>query len=144
MRLLTPQNTSLLGGGADSFTHRAAGRLVAECLSSGREARFEGGTFAGLPTVVPIWQGGAAGEQRVLESCSLSCLEIARSQGFRDIAFPAVATGVYGFPREAAARVAVATLAHISAEQQLRKLVICVCFDTATSNASRDAVGYGA
>jgi O-acetyl-ADP-ribose deacetylase (regulator of RNase III) len=66
------------------------------------------------------------------------------SQRFRDIAFPAIATGVYGFPREAAARVAVTTIGSYLTEQQLPKLVIFVCFDTRTLNAYRDAVGYGA
>jgi O-acetyl-ADP-ribose deacetylase (regulator of RNase III) len=78
------------------------------------------------------------GSKQILESCYLSCLEIARSQGFRDIAFPAIATGVYGFPREAAALVAVSTIG----AQQLPELVIFVCFDTATLNAYRNAVGY--
>ena len=96
-----------------------------------------------IHAVDPIWQGGAAGEQQILESCYLSCLEIALSQRFRDIAFPAIATGVYGFPREAAARVAVTTIGSYLTEQQLPKLVIFVCFDTPTLNAYRDAVGYG-
>ena len=70
-----------------------------------------------IHTVGPIWQGGAAGEQQILENCYRSCIGIARSQGFRDVAFPAIATGIYGFPREAAARIAVTTVNSRLAEQ---------------------------
>jgi O-acetyl-ADP-ribose deacetylase (regulator of RNase III) len=84
----------------------------------------------------------AAGEQQILESFYFSCLEIAFSQRFRDIAFPAIATGDYGFAG-AAAPVAV-TIGSYLTEQQLPKLVILVCFDAPTLNAYRDAVGYGA
>ena len=91
-----------------------------------------------------MWQGGAAGEHQILENCYLSCVGIARAQGFRDIAFPAIATGVYGFPRDAAARIAVTTVAKNLAEQQLPELVIFVCFDPATLRAYRSALGYRA
>jgi O-acetyl-ADP-ribose deacetylase len=107
-------------------------------MSSGRGAAYGWSPFAGLARHPHGWQGGAAGSKQILESCYLSCLEIACSQGLRDIAFPAIATGVYGFPREAAALVAVSTIG----SQQLPELVIFVCFDTATLNAYRNAVGY--
>lgn len=93
-------------------------------------------------TVGPIWQGGAAREYQILESGYRSCIGIARAQGFRDIAFPAIATGVYGFPRDAAARIAVTTIASDLAEQQLPELVIFVCFDPPTLSAYRNALGY--
>jgi len=88
-----------------------------------------------------MWQGAAAGEHQTLENCYRSCIGIARAQGFRDIAFPAIATGVYGFPRQAAARIAVTTVAKDLADQQLPELVIFVCFDSATLDAYRDALG---
>ena len=93
-----------------------------------------------IHTVGPLWQGGAAGEQQILENCYRSCIAIARAQGFRDIAFPAIATGIYGFPREAAARIAVAAVALDLAEQQSPELVIFVCFDPATLSAYRNAL----
>ena len=64
--------------------------------------------------------------------------------GFRDIAFPAIATGIYGFPREEAARVAVATVGSHLAQQRSPELVIFVCFDTATLDAYRNALGWEA
>ena len=95
-----------------------------------------------IHTVDPLWQGGAAREQQILENCYRSCIAIARAEGFRDIAFPAIATGIYGFPREAAARIAVAAVALDLAEQQSPELVIFVCFDPATLSAYRNALGY--
>ena len=149
--IVNAANASLLGGGGvDGAIHRAAGpELLDECLKLGGcppgGARLTGGYL--LPashvihTVGPIWQGGAAGEQQILQSCYRSCLTIARSQRFREIAFPAIATGIYGFPREAAARIAVATVGAHLAEQMLPELVIFVCFDTATLDAYRNALG---
>jgi O-acetyl-ADP-ribose deacetylase (regulator of RNase III) len=103
------------------------------------EARLTGGHHSPASHVIhTVGRVEQPGSKQILESCYLSCLEIARSQGFRDIAFPAIATGVYGFPREAAALVAVSTIG----SQQLPELVIFVCFDTATLNAYRNAVGY--
>lgn len=72
-----------------------------------------------IHTVGPIWQGGAAGELQILENCYRSCIKIACSQGFHDIAFLAIATGIYGFPREAPARIAVTTVGSHLAEQQM-------------------------
>jgi O-acetyl-ADP-ribose deacetylase len=148
--IVNAANASLLGGGGvDGAIHRAAGpALLAECQKLGGcppgEARLTGGyrlpASHVIHTVGPIWQGGAAGERQVLESCYRACIGIARTQGFRDIAFPAIATGVYGFPREAAARIAVATVASHLAEQHLPELVIFVCFDTATLDAYRAAL----
>ena len=145
-------NTSLLGGGGvDGAIHRAAGPgLLAECRKLGGcppgEARLSGGYRLPAPhvihTVGPLWQGGAAGEQQILENCYRSCIAIARAEGFRDIAFPAIATGIYGFPREAAARIAVAAVALDLAEQQSPELVIFVGFDPATLSAYRNALGY--
>ena len=149
--IVNAANTSLLGGGGvDGAIHRAAGpELLAECRKLGGcppgEARLTGGY--GLParhiihTVGPIWRGGNAGEERILENCYRSSLAIACRRGFREIAFPAIATGVYGFPGEVAARIAVATVSLHLAEQQLPELVTFVCFDTATLAAYRAALG---
>jgi O-acetyl-ADP-ribose deacetylase len=152
--IVNAANASLLGGGGvDGAIHRAAGpELLAECRKLGGcppgEARLTGGYRLPAPhvihTVGPIWQGGTAGEQQILENCYRSCIDIARSQGFRDVAFPALATGVYGFPREAAARLAVTTIGSCLVEKRMPELVIFACFDTATLNAYRNAIGCGA
>lgn len=150
--IVNAANTSLLGGGGvDGAIHRAAGpELLAECRKLGGcapgEARLSGAyrlpASHVIHTVGPIWQGGAAGEQQILENCYRSCIGIARSQGFRDVAFPAIATGIYGFPHELAARIAVTTVGSHLAERQLPELVIFVCFDPATLNAYRNALDY--
>lgn len=149
--IVNAANTSLLGGGGvDGAIHRAAGpELLAECRMLGGcppgEARLTGGYR--LParhiihTVGPIWRGGDAGEEKTLENCYRSSVAIAYRRGFREIAFPAIGTGVYGFPREAAARVAVTTVCSHLAEQQLPELVTFVCFDAATLSAYRAALG---
>jgi O-acetyl-ADP-ribose deacetylase len=149
--IVNAANASLLGGGGvDGAIHRAAGpELLAECRKLGGcppgAARLTNGYRLAarhvIHTVGPIWQGGAAGEQQILESCYRSCIAIARSRGFRDIAFPAIATGIYGFPRQAAAQIAVATVGEALAEQQLPELVMFVCFDAATLDAYRNALG---
>src|SRR2546421_275290 len=123
--IVNAANASLLGGGGvDGAIHRAAGpELLAECRTiSGcppGEARLARGYRlpAGhvIHTVGPVWRGGNQAERDVLANCYRSCLAIAQDHGFRTIAFPAIATGVYGFPREAAARIAVAeTTAHLA------------------------------
>lgn len=116
-------------------------------MSSRRGSALRRVPFAGLachPHGRPDLAGWGRREQQILENCYRSCIGIARSQGFRDIAFPAIATGISGFPREAAARIAVTTVGSHLAEQQLPELVIFVCFDLATLHAYRNALAYGA
>jgi O-acetyl-ADP-ribose deacetylase len=149
--IVNAANSSLLGGGGvDGAIHRAAGpELLAECRTLGGcppgEARLTGGYR--LParhvihTVGPIWQGGSAREREILEGCYRSSLEIANRERFREIAFPAIATGVYGFPKEEAARIAVAAVRAHLARQKWPQAVIFVCFDEATLAAYRRPLG---
>ena len=148
--IVNAANSSLLGGGGvDGAIHRAAGpELLAQCRAIGGcppgEARLTRGCRlpAGhvIHTVGPVWRGGNAGEPEALASCYRSCLRIAREQGFREIAFPAISTGVYGYPREAAARVAVETVRTELARSDLPDVVIFVCFDEPTIEIYRQAL----
>jgi O-acetyl-ADP-ribose deacetylase (regulator of RNase III) len=152
--IVNAANASLLGGGGvDGAIHRAAGPdLVAECRMIGGcppgEARLTGGYR--LParhvihTVGPVWCGGNAGERDILASCYRSCLRIARDRRFGTIAFPAIATGVYGFPLDAAARIAVAAVrAHLAASEMPQRAIF-VCFDETALGAYRVALGRDA
>src|SRR5262249_7268963 len=91
-------------------------------------------------TVGPVWRGGDAGEHETLANCYRSTLKIARERGFRTVAFPAIATGVYGFPRDAAARIAVAEVRRHLAEHHVPQQIIFVCFDAPTLAAYRAAL----
>lgn len=149
--IVNAANAALLGGGGvDGAIHRAAGPgLLAECRTLGGcppgEARLTGGYRlpAGhvIHTVGPVWRGGNAGEREVLARCYSACFAIARAQGFRSIAFPAIATGVYGFPREEAARIAIAAVRAHLADSEMPEQVIFVCFDGTTLGAYGAALG---
>lgn len=134
--IVNAANESLLGGGGvDGAIHRAAGpELLAECRALGGcptgEARITRGYR--LPvrhvihTVGPIWRGGARGEADLLASCYRRSLELAAAHGVATIAFPCISTGVYGYPADEAARIAVGTVRDI-VTQSFREVVFC-CF----------------
>jgi len=149
--IVNAANSTLLGGGGvDGAIHRAAGpELLAECRSIGGcppgEARLTAGYRLRarhvIHTVGPVWRGGAHGESDTLARCYAACLAIAREADLRDIAFPAIATGVYGFPHAAAAQIAVASVrAHLLAHATPRQ-VIFVCFDAVALAAYRGVLG---
>jgi O-acetyl-ADP-ribose deacetylase len=148
--IVNAANPTLLGGGGvDGAIHRAAGPgLLEECRMLGGcppgEARLTAGHRLSaqhvIHTVGPIWRGGDRGERDILARCYTACLVIARDGGLRDIAFPAIATGVYGFPHREAAQIAVrATRTHLATHDAPER-VIFVCFDDAALTAYRAAL----
>ena len=137
------------GGGVDGAIHRAAGPELADyALGLGGcrigEAKLAPGfrlpARRVLLTVGPVWHGGGAGEPELLASCYRSCLDLARARGLRSLAFPAISTGVYGYPKEAAAAVALGQLR--AAEADFERLVCC-CFTDADAAPYRRLLAAG-
>jgi O-acetyl-ADP-ribose deacetylase (regulator of RNase III) len=136
------------GGGVDGAIHRAAGHadLQAACRALGGCAPGDAKATPGfaLParwiihTVGPVWRGGDAGEDETLASCYRRSLEVAGGLGARSVAFPAISTGVYGFPADRAARIAVST---VRAAPGPVDRVVLVAFDSATAARYRELMG---
>jgi O-acetyl-ADP-ribose deacetylase (regulator of RNase III) len=150
--IVNAANSSLLGGGGvDGAIHRAAGpELLAECRTLGGcpagEARIT--RAYRLParciihTVGPVWQGGGHGEREALASCYRNALALAAAHTLPRIAFPAISTGVYRFPIDEAAEIALAaTQAFLTGDTVIEE-VIFVCFNAATLAAFRRALGH--
>jgi O-acetyl-ADP-ribose deacetylase (regulator of RNase III) len=136
------------GGGVDGAIHRAAGwaELSAACAALGGCAPGDAKATPGfrLParfvihTVGPFWRGGGDGEEATLASCYRRSLEVAAEIGAASVAFPAISTGVYGYPAAEAARVAVET---VSAHASLVERVVLVAFDRRTFDAYERLLG---
>ena len=148
--IVNAANNSLLGGGGvDGAIHRAAGsKLLEECRLLKGCATGEAKITRGynLPaewvihTVGPIWRGGNSGEDELLARCYQNSLALADKYEIRSIAFPAISTGVYAFPKERAAKIAVTEVKQFLAETKSVERVIFVCFGQEAYDCYRDAI----
>lgn len=147
------------GGGVDGAIHRAAGpALAAECRAIAEvcpgvrcptgEARITRGHRLHarhvIHTVGPVWNGGDDGEAELLASCHRESLRLAEAHGIDSIAFPAISCGVFGYPPERAAPVAIAAIREwLAARPRPRRVFLC-CFDAGTAAAFRMALARAA
>ncbi len=155
--IVNAANSSLMGGGGvDGAIHRAGGpEILAECRQL-RQARYPDGLPAGeavvtaggnLPaghvihTVGPVWHGGGSGEAEKLAGCYRRSLEEAAKLSLCTVAFPAISTGVYGYPKNKAARVAFETVRDFLAGSQLPETVYFVFFSPADQSVFLETAG---
>jgi O-acetyl-ADP-ribose deacetylase (regulator of RNase III) len=148
--IVNAANESLLGGGGvDGAIHRAAGpELLVECRTlcgcpTGEAKITKGYELPAkhvIHTVGPVWHGGGRGEDDLLASCYRRSLEIAAANGLTSMAFPAISTGIYGFPADRAAVIAVKTVRDFLANSALPEKVIFCCFGRASVDAHQAAM----
>ena len=148
--IVNAANETLLGGGGvDGAIHRAAGpELLEECrllhgCDTGDAKITKGYRLIArhvIHTVGPVWRGGNEGEPALLETCYSRCLTLAEQHRLKSIAFPAISTGVYGYPKQPAAEIAVGTVK----SQAWLDLVIFCCFDKATAELYRWVIARSA
>ena len=146
------------GGGVDGAIHRAAGPALLDACRAVPEVRpgvrcptgesritpgFQLPARHVIHTVGPVWQGGAAGEPELLASCYRSALELAREHRVKSIAFPAISCGVFGYPVERAATVAVNTITASLAAHDTPESVVLVAFDVTTEQILKVALQHG-
>jgi O-acetyl-ADP-ribose deacetylase (regulator of RNase III) len=148
--IVNAANSSLLGGGGvDGAIHRAAGpELLAECRALGGcetgSAKITHGhrlkAKRVIHTVGPVWQGGGADEEALLAGCYRSALDLAAAHALASVAFPAISTGIYRFPADRAARIAVGTVASeiAAGPRGITRVVFC-CFAPQSAEHHKDA-----
>jgi O-acetyl-ADP-ribose deacetylase (regulator of RNase III) len=134
------------GGGVDGAIHRAAGRELQRELDGfggcpTGDCRITAGYGLPAPHIIhcvgPVWRGGGAGEDELLASCYRRALALAGEHGLKSLAFPAISTGIYGFPKERAARIALeAVLGHLARNDSIIEVRL-VCFDPETADIYR-------
>jgi len=137
------------GGGVDGAIHRAAGAQLLEACRAFNGCRTGDAVITPgfkLPckwvihTAGPVWHGGGHGEAELLESCYRNSLQLALQHDVRSIAFPAISTGVYGYPKDAAARIAVSVMR--SCRKQFDCIIAC-CFDSEDFERYKRLLGDG-
>jgi O-acetyl-ADP-ribose deacetylase (regulator of RNase III) len=148
--IVNAANESLLGGGGvDGAIHRRAGPgLLAECRTLGGartgEAKITGGYGLKARHVVhcvgPVWRGGTQGEPEALASCYRNALGLARQHGLKSIAFPAISTGVYGYPFDEAAKIAIREARSFEKTDPGLRIVFC-CFSKPDADTYREKLG---
>jgi O-acetyl-ADP-ribose deacetylase (regulator of RNase III) len=149
--IVNAANTSLLGGGGvDGAIHRAAGpELLEECRTLGGCKTGEAKMTKGyrlraryiIHTAGPVWSGGNSNEKNLLASCYQSCLTIANENRITSVAFPGISTGVYGFPKEEAAEIAVNETRKFLANNNYPRKVIFVTFSDSDYEIYRKQLG---
>ncbi|TIU43780.1 MAG: O-acetyl-ADP-ribose deacetylase [Mesorhizobium sp.] len=148
--IVNAANSSLLGGGGvDGAIHRAAGpELVAECrrlhgCKTGDAKLTRGYRLPAryvIHTVGPVWQGGGQGEAELLASCYRRSLEVALGHDCRTVAFPAISTGIYGYPKDAATGIAIGAVNDFLRHNTVPEMVTFCCFDEAMAELYRRVV----
>jgi O-acetyl-ADP-ribose deacetylase (regulator of RNase III) len=152
--IVNAANTSLLGGGGvDGAIHRKAGpELVEECrmldgCKTGHAKMTRGYRLPArfvIHAVGPVWQGGGAGEADLLAGCYREAIRLASKHQLASLAFPAISTGIYGYPKAQAARIAVTTVRqYLPQAPSLTRVVFC-CFDDETASHYKDILTPGA